>query len=122
MAASLAGRISPPSMRAALWECPRAISAGEMRVIDIYRRAGEKLSENWIFIDLLHFWKGLGIDILARSAQLSVPSVNHGRKSRPCCRAAKDPRIPLPPGQIILPSGDIVLRPPRQPCPYFIDF
>ena len=39
---------------------------GEMRVIDIYRRDGDKLAENWIFIDLLHFWKTLGVDILAR--------------------------------------------------------
>jgi predicted ester cyclase len=36
----------------------------EFRVIDIYRRDGDKLSENWIFIDLLHFWKQQGIEIL----------------------------------------------------------
>ncbi|MGP6089350.1 ester cyclase [Antarctobacter jejuensis] len=39
---------------------------GEMRVIDIYRRDGDKLAENWIFIDLLHFWKTQGVDILER--------------------------------------------------------
>lgn len=44
---------------------------GEMRVIDIYRREGDKLAENWIFIDLLHFWKTQGIDILERT--LEVP-------------------------------------------------
>lgn len=38
---------------------------GEFRVIDIYRREGDKLSENWIFIDMLHFWKTQGIDVLA---------------------------------------------------------
>ncbi len=38
---------------------------GEMRVIDMYRREGDKLAENWIFIDLLHFWKTQGLDILA---------------------------------------------------------
>ena len=38
---------------------------GEFRVIDIYRRAGDKLAENWIFIDMLHFWKTQGIDVLA---------------------------------------------------------
>ncbi len=38
---------------------------GEFRVIDIYRREGDKLAENWIFIDLLHFWKMQGIDVLA---------------------------------------------------------
>lgn len=37
---------------------------GEFRVIDIYRRDGEKLSENWVFIDLLHFWKTQGRDFL----------------------------------------------------------
>ena len=39
----------------------------EMRVIDIYRREGNKLSENWVFIDFLHFWKMQGIDILKNS-------------------------------------------------------
>ncbi len=39
---------------------------GEFRVVDIYRRQGEKLAENWIFIDLLHFWKQQGVDILGR--------------------------------------------------------
>jgi len=38
---------------------------GEFRVIDIYRRSGNKLAENWIFIDLLHFWIQMGIDILS---------------------------------------------------------
>jgi len=37
----------------------------EFRVIDMYRREGDKLKENWIFIDLLHFYNQLGIDILA---------------------------------------------------------
>ncbi|SFS05280.1 nuclear transport factor 2 family protein [Yoonia litorea] len=40
---------------------------GDMRVIDMYRRDGDKLSENWIFIDLLHFWKMQGVDILKRA-------------------------------------------------------
>ena len=38
--------------------------SSEMRVIDMYRRDGNKLSENWVFIDLLYFWKILGVDIL----------------------------------------------------------
>ena len=41
-----------------------APKTSEMRVIDMYRREGEKLIENWVFIDLLHFLKILGIDIL----------------------------------------------------------
>jgi len=39
----------------------------DMRVIDMYRREGDKLSENWIFIDFLHFWYQQGIDILERT-------------------------------------------------------
>ena len=49
---------------------PATGRAGEFRVIDIYRRAGDKLAENWIFIDLLHFWNQQGIDILARHRSL----------------------------------------------------
>jgi hypothetical protein len=37
----------------------------EMRVVDVYRREGEKLAENWIFIDLLHFLSLQGVDVLA---------------------------------------------------------
>ena len=45
---------------------PATGKPGEFRVIDIYRRDGDKLAENWIFIDLLHFWKQQGLDILER--------------------------------------------------------
>ena len=45
---------------------PATGKPGAFRVIDIYRRAGDKLAENWVFIDLLHFWKQQGLDILAR--------------------------------------------------------
>ncbi|WP_170464395.1 ester cyclase [Ruegeria arenilitoris] len=49
---------------------PATDKPGEFRVIDIYRRDGDKLAENWIFIDLLHFWKQQGVDILARMAEV----------------------------------------------------
>ena len=45
---------------------PASEKPGDMRVIDMYRREGDKLSENWIFIDLLHFWNQQGVDILDR--------------------------------------------------------
>lgn len=45
---------------------PGSDKVGEFRVIDIYRREGDKLAENWIFIDLLYFWKMQGVDILER--------------------------------------------------------
>lgn len=37
----------------------------DMRVVDMYRREGDKLAENWIFIDMLHFLKMQGVDVLA---------------------------------------------------------
>lgn len=40
----------------------------DMRVVDVYRRSGDKLAENWIFIDMLHFLKMQGVDILAEIA------------------------------------------------------
>ena len=46
---------------------PATEKKGDMRVIDMYRREDKKLSENWVFIDLLHFWKMQGIDILERT-------------------------------------------------------
>ncbi|MCA0857091.1 nuclear transport factor 2 family protein [Phaeobacter italicus] len=52
---------------------PATGQPGEFRVIDIYRREGDKLAENWIFIDLLHFWKQQGVDILARTTGIETP-------------------------------------------------
>ncbi|MDA7423694.1 ester cyclase [Thalassococcus lentus] len=49
---------------------PATNEVGEFRVIDIYRRSGDKLAENWIFIDLLHFWKTQGVDILERATKI----------------------------------------------------
>lgn len=42
----------------------RPTGTGDMRIIDIYRRDGDKLAENWIFIDIPHFLNMQGIDIL----------------------------------------------------------
>ena len=38
----------------------------QMRIVDIYRRNGDRLAENWIFIDHLWLLKQLGHDVLAR--------------------------------------------------------
>ena len=43
----------------------------EMRVVDLYRREGDKLAENWIFIDLLHFLSMQGLDVLGRMRQIN---------------------------------------------------
>ena len=42
----------------------------EMRVVDIYRREGDKLAENWIFIDHLYFLQQQGLDVLERNRAL----------------------------------------------------
>jgi ketosteroid isomerase-like protein len=49
---------------------PATGKPGDMRVIDMYRRVGDKLTENWVFIDLLHFWKQQGVDILERMREV----------------------------------------------------
>jgi ketosteroid isomerase-like protein len=46
------------------------LTSADMRVIDIYRRDGDKLAENWIFIDILHFLNMQGLDVLGRMAAL----------------------------------------------------
>ena len=47
---------------------PANDTPAEMRVVDLYRREDGKLAENWIFIDLLHFLKMQGLDVLDRLA------------------------------------------------------
>ena len=44
---------------------PPTGKTGEFRVIDIYRRDGDKLAENWVFTDIPHFLKSQGVDVLA---------------------------------------------------------
>ncbi|MEM7327510.1 MAG: nuclear transport factor 2 family protein [Pseudomonadota bacterium] len=49
---------------------PEAAKASEMRVVDVYRRAGDKLMENWVLIDLPHYLKQQGLDVLQRLKEL----------------------------------------------------
>lgn len=39
-----------------------------MRVMDFWRREGDLLAENWVFIDLIDLLRQMGIDLLARFA------------------------------------------------------
>ncbi|MGI9605332.1 MAG: ester cyclase, partial [Acidimicrobiales bacterium] len=50
---------------------PGADRPADMRVVDVYRRDGEKLAENWVFIDLLHWLDQQGLDVLQRMRQLN---------------------------------------------------
>ncbi len=44
----------------------------DMRVVDIYRRDGDKLAENWIFIDILHFLDMQGLNVLNRLKDMHI--------------------------------------------------
>jgi hypothetical protein len=45
-----------------------------MQVVDVYRREGDKLAENWVFIDLPYWLKQQGVDILERTQQIMNPA------------------------------------------------
>jgi ketosteroid isomerase-like protein len=45
----------------------------DMRVVDLYREEDGKLTENWIFIDILHYLDMQGLDVLKRMEDLSEP-------------------------------------------------
>lgn len=56
---------------------PGSLQPADMRVVDIYRREGDKLAENWVFIDILHYLSMQGLDVLGRHAsmQYSAPGL-----------------------------------------------
>lgn len=52
---------------------PASQTPGDMRVVDIYRRDGDKLAENWIFMDIPWYLKMQGLDIFERMRALRAP-------------------------------------------------
>jgi len=52
---------------------PANQNPADMRVVDIYREESGKLSENWVFIDMLHFLNMQGLDVLGRMCRLDFP-------------------------------------------------
>jgi len=49
---------------------PEARTSAEMRVVDVYRRSGDKFTENWVIIDLPYYLKQQGLDVLERLREL----------------------------------------------------
>ena len=45
----------------------------DMQVVDVYYRVGDKLSENWVFIDIPYWLKQQGVDVLERTTLISNP-------------------------------------------------
>ena len=45
----------------------------EMQVVDVYRREGDKLAENWVLIDIPYWLKKQGLDIFERTQTILNP-------------------------------------------------
>lgn len=53
-----------------------ASNEADMQVVDVYYRKGDKLSENWVLIDIPYWLKQQGIDILERTTR--IQNYKHG--------------------------------------------
>lgn len=45
----------------------------DMRVVDVYRREGDRLAENWVLIDLPYWLRQQGLDVLERTRRIHNP-------------------------------------------------
>ncbi len=54
---------------------PGGAKHAEMQVVDVYCREGDKLSENWVLIDIPYWLKQQGLDVLARTEQILNPKL-----------------------------------------------
>ena len=52
---------------------PAGGSCADMQVVDVYCRRGDKLSENWVLIDLPWWLKQQGLDVFERTAGILNP-------------------------------------------------
>lgn len=58
---------------------PATGKALTLRVMDFYRCAGGRIMENWVLLDYLDLFKQMGVDLLARAAEL--PSPDHAAQT-----------------------------------------
>ncbi len=47
----------------------------DMQVVDVYYRDGNKLSENWVLIDLPYWLKQQGLDVFERTQKIMNPAL-----------------------------------------------
>ena len=47
----------------------------DMQVVDVYYRKGDKLSENWVLIDIPYWLKQQGVDVFERTQQIMNPAL-----------------------------------------------
>lgn len=52
-----------------------ASNSADMQVVDVYYRKDDKLSENWVLIDLPYWLKQQGLDIFERTQQILNPTL-----------------------------------------------
>ncbi len=52
---------------------PSSGKGADMQVVDVYRREGDKLAENWVLIDLPYWLKQQGLDVLDRTQKILNP-------------------------------------------------
>ena len=45
-----------------------------MQCVDVYARQEDKLTENWVILDLVHWLNDQGLDIIQRTNQILNPS------------------------------------------------
>lgn len=49
---------------------PGGAVPADMQVVDVYCRKGDKLSENWVFIDIPYWLKQQGLDVIERTQKI----------------------------------------------------
>lgn len=55
---------------------PAGAGSADMQVVDVYRREGDLLAENWVLIDLPWWLKQQGLDVFERTAAIAGRSVD----------------------------------------------
>lgn len=54
---------------------PGGTIRADMQVVDVYYRKDDKLSENWVLIDIPYWLKQQGLDVFERTRQISNPQL-----------------------------------------------
>ncbi|MFT1674343.1 hypothetical protein ACMUDJ_19125, partial [Vibrio cholerae] len=54
---------------------PGGVIRADMQVVDVYYRDANKLSENWVLIDLPYWLKLQGLDVFERTQKIMNPAL-----------------------------------------------
>jgi predicted ester cyclase len=49
-------------------DCPATGKRIGVNGLDFWRREGDRFTENWVFVDMLHLFRQFGVDLLTRTA------------------------------------------------------